>query len=388
MLLNSQEIPALSHYVELRFDLRRRSKIVTLVLNLILSGLAPGQSRNVKTIQPLPVEFVRMFSADADVHGSHTPCQHLRDLAKPTAPAVDTTERPAACDQVLNILAGKPDPSDEKAAVPIQAAKIAVDARGRVLITEPAKRMVHVLDFENRRYTRINGARDDRMAYPYAVAADAANRIYVTDLERGRIAVYDANGKFVKYIGRFKREGLFDRPHSIAIDRATGRIFLADTARGFVLILDLDGKILAQIGKRGGGDGPGEFRKPSEIALYEQNVFVFDQQTSRIQVLDFDGHFQRQFALAASGLIEVRGIAFDAQGRLLVSTAYMVKGFDQEGKFLFDFGMNGTRPGDFNTTGGICTDEKNRAYAIDVGNSRIQVFQMSGEAKSKTEASQ
>jgi len=388
VLWKSWEISALSHHFDLWFGCTR-PRYRTFTLPLALLGIAFGQICGAATNDDTPVQFVRMFRADADVNGNRTPCQRLRDMVDRSAAAGDVTEeRPAAvCEKALDIIAGKASPSPADAAVPIQAAKVAVDSRLRVLITEPTTRTVHILDFANRKYSRIDGAKGDRMYFPYGIAVDAHNSIYVTDLVRGRIAVYNAEGKFERYIGNFKGEGEFDRPRSIAIARAAGRIYLADTPRNLVLILDLNGKILAKVGKRGGGNGPAEFMEPIEIAIYENEVFVFDRGNFRIQVLDLDGHFRRQFNLGGSGAVDANGMAFDTQGRLFVPALNWVEVFNREGKLLFRFGQYGDQPGEFQMTKGICTDKKDRVYVIDSGNHRIQVFQVTHQPKPKTEAS-
>jgi DNA-binding beta-propeller fold protein YncE len=295
------------------------------------------------------------------------------------------------CDQVLNIVAGRiSDAEKAKSAKPIESARVAVDSHLRVLITEPKTHTVHILDFAKRKYSRIEGENGDRMSFPYGIAVDAADNIYVTDLERGRIAVYNPDGKFKKYIGTFKGEGLFQNPRSIAIDRATGRIYLADTSRHFVIIMDSNGKILAQLGKRGGGEGPAEFKQPMDIAIYGGEVFVIDRQNVRIQVLDLDGNFRRQFNLGGAGASDSDGMAIDSRGRLFVPALNWVEVFDREGQLLFRFGHSGMQPGEFMTPIAVSTDSKDRLYVVDSGNHRIQVFQPTDRPKSnsKTEAAQ
>jgi DNA-binding beta-propeller fold protein YncE len=379
----------LSHFFEVRPKVKRRT-YGTLILPLIFLAVAFGQIGGTGTAPGTneDIQFVSMFSSDNDVYGNLTPCQRVRDVVDRAAATSDVSgERPTVCDQVLDIVAGKANSLPANIA-PILAARVAVDSRMRVLITEPATQTVHILDFVNRKYSRIDGAKGDRMHVPYGIAVDADNNIYVTDLERKRIAVYNADGKFKKYIGRFKDEGEFELPRSIAIDRATGRIYLADTARNFVLILDLDGKTLAEVGKRGGGNGPAEFMEPTEVALYGNEVFVLDRRNERIQVLDLGGHFRRQFKLGGSGTSDANGMAFDTQGRLFVPSLSWVEVFNREGKLLFRFGQSGERAGEFNLTKGVCTDSKDRVYVMDSGNHRIQVFQVTDQPKSITEASQ
>lgn len=356
-----------------------------LILPLILLGVSFGQKGDAGTKEDAPVKFVNAFSADGDVNGNRTPCQHVRDLVLPSAtPGGMAPERPASCDEVLNIVAGKRG-ADPDSAKPIVAGKVAVDSNLRVLITEPTSRKVHILDFKHRKYLRIDGAKGDRMTTPYGIAVDAENNIYVTDLGRGRIAVYNPAGKFLKFIGDLKGEGLFQNPQAIAIDRATGRIYLADTSRDFILILDRDGKILSQLGKRGGGSSPAEFKQPTDIDIYEHEVYVLDRENARIQVLDLDGNFVRQFHLGGGGGDEARGIVFDSQGRLFVPSLNWVEAFNREGKLLFRFGKIGNQQGEFQRPSSISRDAKDRLYVVDSGNQRIQVFQAAGHPAIDTE---
>jgi DNA-binding beta-propeller fold protein YncE len=341
-----------------------------------------------RAVVKAPVQFLRSFSSDSDAVGTRTPCQHLRDIIKPSASGTSITgELPTVCDQVLDIVAGKANVLPPEVTTPIHGAKVAVDSNQRVLITEPSTHTVHILDFKNQRYSRIDGSKGNHMSQPYAIATDAANNIYVTDLDHGRIAVYSAEGKFLHYIGNFKgQEGLFQSPQAISIDRATNRIYLADSERDFVLILNTNGKILAQLGKRGGGNGPAEFKRPTDVAIFGNNLFVLDKLNNQIQVLDLDGHFRREFNLEGSGAGEGKAMAFDSQGRLFVSVMSWVEVFDQQGKLLFRFGQGGDNPGEFQLAEGICTDQQDRAYIVDSGNRRVQVFQVSGHSDAQAEA--
>jgi DNA-binding beta-propeller fold protein YncE len=127
--------------------------------------------------------------------------------------------------------------------------------------------------------------------------------------------------------------------------------------------------------------------EPVEVAIYKSEVFVLDRRNNRIQVLDLNGHFRRQFRLGGSGESEATGMAFDAQGRLYVPALNWVEVFNGEGQLLFRFGQSGEKPGEFATPRGLCTDSKDRMYVMDSGNHRIQVFQVTDQAQSKTEAS-
>lgn len=355
-----------------------RFVVGSLLLPVLFCASGSGQiSGAEKTI-----EFVSLFRSDSDVDVARTPCQRVRDYFDHTGEAHDVTgERAAVCDQVLDVIAGKAEPVPAVAQLPIGAAKLVTDSQGRIIVTEPATRSVHILDFANRKYIRIEGSKDDRILLPSAVAVDANDNVYVTDSKRGMIDVFSAAGKFKKYIGNFKGEGAFQLPNSIAIDRPSGRIYLTDTPRHLVLILDRNGKELTRVGKRGGGTGPAEFLLPTELALHGQELFVLDKQNRRIQVFDLDGHFRREFKPNVLGSDTTTGMAVDAGGSIYLMQEFgLIEVVDAKGELLLRFGHYGAGPGEFINSQGISIDAAGRLCVADTGNLRVQIFQISNQA--------
>ena len=94
-----------------------------------------------------------------------------------------------------------------------------------------------------------------------------------------------------------------------------------------------EGEFIAVFGKE--GDGPGEFRNVTGIALdtYD-NVYACDLGNNRIQV------------------------------------------FDKDGTFKFMWGEAGAEPGQFANLHGIIVDEQGNIYIADTGNNRIQKFKV------------
>jgi DNA-binding beta-propeller fold protein YncE len=350
----------------------------SLLLPLIFCAPEFGQTNGAATTPEKMIEFVSQFRSDADVDAARTPCQRVRDHFDRTGEAHDATgERAAVCDRVLDVIAGKAEPVPDVDKLPIRAAKLVTDSQGRMIVTEPATRSVHIFDFANRKFIRIDGAKGDRMLLPSAVAVDADDNLYVTDSKRGMIDVFNPAGKFKKYIGNFKGEGAFQLPTSIAIDRASGRIYLTDTPRHLVLILDRNGKELTRVGKRGGGTGPAEFLLPTELALHGQELFVLDKQNKRIQVFDLDGHFKREFKPAILDNDSTTGMAVDARGSIyLMQEIGLIEVVDSKGERLLSFGHYGTEPGEFINSQGISINSAGRLWVADTGNLRVQIFQI------------
>jgi len=264
---------------------------------------------------------------------------------------------------------------------------IAVDSRGRAIISDPGANGIHIFDFENHKYKFIERRDKDKdaMRAPQCVALDAQDNIYVTDSEAGKVFVFDPSGKFRRAIGSLKGgEGYFKRPTGIAVDSAAQRIYITDTLRDKVFVLDMDGTVLQSIGKRGGGQA--EFNLPTELLVHEQNLFVVDAMNFRVQSLDRSGGYQTtlgQLGDTSGTMFRPKGIAVDSEGHIYVVDGLwgIVQVFDQQGKLLYYFGGRGTGSGEFQLPTGLFIDHDDRIFVVDSFNRRVQVYKYSGLPK-------
>jgi DNA-binding beta-propeller fold protein YncE len=303
--------------------------------------------------------FVRTFQADRDVSPK-------RSFFK----------------KVLDVVAGAPDRHQT-----IRPYGIAIDSRGRAMVTDPGAMGVHIFDFVDHRYRFIarNDKEQNSMRSPQCVAVDAEDNFYVTDSETGRIFVFEAGGKFKRIIGNLKGgEGYFKRPTGIAVDSAAQRIYVTDTLRNKIYVLDMNGSVMQTIGKT--GTEHGEFNFPTEIVLHGQDLAVVDAMNFRVQVFDRSGNFK--FAVGNVGdeadfgsFFRPKGISFDSEGHLYVVDAAWdrVQVFDQQGQLLYYFGSRGVDPWMFDLPSGMFIDHTDGVYIVDSYNNRVQVFQYYGK---------
>ena len=255
--------------------------------------------------------------------------------------------------------------------------QVTTDSMLRVIISDPAMRAVHVLDPKGKSSFSILGDQNRRLRQPAGVAVDAEDNIYITDSERGIVLVYNQHGQFVRYIGMFHGEAMFERPTGIAIDRKAGRLYLADTARNLVFVLDLQGNILERVGKDRNGNGTREFVSPTEIAVSDHGVVVLDAARSRIQILDSDGKRTGFYRVLASDGAD-GGLAVDNEGNIYISyvASSVIGMYQPNGTPLGTFGQPGNRIGEFRAPRGLWVDGSNRIYVSDTENARVQVFQV------------
>lgn len=327
---------------------------------ILTSLLAPAYGKSKPTAKSVPaiemdggrmLLFERMFTSEREVRAKRGFWNKLVDIAI-GEPQFHTLMRPYS---------------------------VALDSRGRVIVTDPAVGGVHIFDFAEGKYRFISRREaKEPMKVPQCVAVDREDNIYITDPEEGKIFVFSLNGKFLKTIGSLKGgEGFFKRPTGIAVDRESGEIYVTDTWRHKVYVLDAQGNVEKTIGKN--GRDPGEFNYPTEVKLAGKDVLVVDSMNFRVQVFDRAGGFR----YALTDLFRAKGIAVDSEGHIYVGDGITnrVQVFDEQGRLLYYFGGQGRGAEQFQMVDGLAIDPSDRIYVVDSFNRRMQVLHYYGPGK-------
>ena len=153
----------------------------------------------------------------------------------------------------------------------IRPYSIAVDSRGRAIVTDPGAMGVHIFDFAQHKYKFVTrrDKGENSLRSPQCVAVDASDNFYVTDSESGRIFVFRLEWQVQTLIGNL---------------RGWGRLLQASNwnRRGLGGAAYLCDRYPAQQGFRYGYAGqcdrddrknwnqPGEFNFPTEVVLHGQ----------------------------------------------------------------------------------------------------------------------
>ena len=178
----------------------------------------------------------------------------------------------------------------------------------------------------------IKGA---ELARPVA-AASSGDRMYVLDVKKSVMLIYDAGGKFVKSVGgEGEKAGSFSEPRGVAIG-PSGKVYVADTGNHRVEVFDRDGAFVSSFGEK--GSEPGRLRDPQSVALgADGRIFVADTGNNRVQV------------------------------------------FTEEGILLYQVGAPGKLPGQLEGPTRVAVDPSDEVYVLDKGNDRIQKFDASAK---------
>lgn len=278
--------------------------------------------------------------------------------------------------KVVDVIAGAPEYKTL-----VRPYDIAIDSKGRLIVTDPGAFGVHIFDFEQGKYKFLErkDAGKEPMRAPQGVAVDAKDNIYVSDSEAGKIFVFDSGGHFRRALGSLKGgEGYFKRPTGLAIDSDAQRIYITDTLRNEVFVTDMDGSVLEKFGHNGAAEG--EFNYPTELLLEGKNLAVVDAMNFRVQVMDRSGAFEYAIGKIGDntgGMYRPKGIAVDSEGHLYVVDGWsgMVQVFNNQGQLLYYFGGRGTTLGHFQLPAGLAIDHKDQIFVVDSFNRRVQIFQ-------------
>ena len=254
----------------------------------------------------------------------------------------------------------------------------AVDAAGRILVTDTSRGAVFVFDPAGGELLVWESAEGVRRFLSPAGIATSRGGVLVADADLGIVARLDAKGVPQRALGR----GQLKRPTGLAVDAASGRIYVADTYAHDIKVFDADGVLIATLGRRGEGDG--EFNFPTHLAFADGELYVTDTMNNRVQVIDAaSGQMRRSFGsrgLYIGNLVRPKGIAVDTERNVYVIESYYdhLLVFNRNGEFLMGFGGVGVDSGRFYLPAGVWTDPLNRVFVADMFNGRVAVFQFLG----------
>lgn len=252
------------------------------------------------------------------------------------------------------------------------------DESGRVFVSDVSRQAVFVFDEPAGRLLVWERAEARRgFVAPSGIAAAADGGIWVADAQLALVAHLDREGNPLPPIGK----GILRRPTGVAWDAARQRLFVADAYAHEIKVFDTAGNLVEAIGRR--GDGPGEFNYPSHVALSGDDLYVTDTMNSRVQIIPLAGGKPRMFGergLYIGNLVRPKGVAVDSEGNVYVVESYYdnLLVFNRQGEFLMPIGGMGYGTGKFYLPAGVWVDNRNRVFVADMFNGRVTVFQFLG----------
>ncbi|MCB1954299.1 MAG: 6-bladed beta-propeller [Rhodocyclaceae bacterium] len=258
---------------------------------------------------------------------------------------------------------------------------VAVDAAGRIFVTDVGRAAVYVFDpvaGELRILEFADGLR--RFVNPIGIVSDPDGSTWVADAELGLVAHLAPGGDTLPPLG----EGVLTRPTGIVQRKDNGHLIVADTHAHALFEFSPDGTLIRRLGQR--GHEPGTFNYPTFLAIAGDRLYVTDTMNSRVQILRIDsGEFLDTVGrrgLYVGELVRPKGVATDIDGNVYVVESLYdnLLIYNSQGQFLMPIGGNGKEVGKFYLPSGVAVDGLNRVLVSDTFNGRVVLFQYLGNS--------
>ena len=127
------------------------------------------------------------------------------------------------------------------------------------------------------------GNGEGELDFPWGVAIDyLSSNIYIADHSNHRVQVFSQEGSFLFTFGDTVGAGRMQKPLGICI--SDGKVFVSQFSGHCIMVYRLDGTFVDRVGSMGKGDG--QLNNPYNLAISEANgdIYVCDGGNNRIQV--------------------------------------------------------------------------------------------------------
>ncbi|PCI12684.1 MAG: 6-bladed beta-propeller [Thiotrichales bacterium] len=261
-----------------------------------------------------------------------------------------------------------------------------VDRDGRIYVTDVSRAAVYVFDAQGGRLDVWEMAGEAlRFKTPIGIVvvekAGGVREILVVDADLKRVVVLDQQGIPLRHFG----SDILIRPTGLARDPQSGQLYVADTHGHDIKVFSADGVLLKTLGVSARGEGPGQFNSPTHLTFAAGQLYVTDTLNSRVKIFSADGELLRIFGrrgLFVGDLPRPKGLAVDKDGNIYVVESYYdhLLVFNGEGHLLLPIGGSGSGIGQFYLPAGVWIDHRDRIYVADSFNGRVVILQYLGGA--------
>jgi DNA-binding beta-propeller fold protein YncE len=220
---------------------------------------------------------------------------------------------------------------------------------------------LEIIDLKNKTFDYFNPAGPGQLKKPVNCDLDEQDRLYVADVERKQIVVFDRNGDYLFVID----DGLEGKPSDVLVYQ--NKVWVTDLEAHQIRVYDPERKELLFSFPDRNKNQPFYLFSATNLTAGKGKIYVTDTGDARIKMFTEKGEFLGSigsFGKRPGQFVRPKGIAVDRQERLYIADAAFenVQIFNAESKILMHFGGNYNGPGRMWLPAGICIDYEHLQY--------------------------
>ena len=211
-----------------------------------------------------------------------------------------------------------------------------------------------------------------KLCKPWGITTNDSNEIFVSDMNNNRIVVFNEKGEFIRSFG----QNFLDWPNGVLCDNM-GRVFVIRRSDNKILVFGQNGEYISSF------HNGNSLREPRGISFdADRNLIVCDSGNKCVRFFSPDGNI---FKTIGAGRLRMPFDCVCHKGKVFVSDheAHLIKVFNNNGKFLYEFGTCGTGDGELSDPTGLAVDKVGHLRVCSLCNHRVQVFTLDGKFVAK-----
>ena len=226
--------------------------------------------------------------------------------------------------------------------------------------------------FKSLRFFGERAIEDRKLRKPWGITANDSNEIFVSDMNNNRIVVFNENGEFIRSFG----QNTLKCPNGVVVDN-TGRIFVGNRRDNKILVFGQNGEYISTF------HNASSLSEPRGISFdADGNLIVCDAGNKCVRFFSPDGSI---FKTIGSGRLRMPLDCVCHNSKVFVSDreAHLIKVYNNNGRFLYEFGTHGTGDGELNHPTGLAVDKMGHLLVCSLDNHRVQIFTLNGKFVAK-----